>query len=56
VVGRLAALGFFWLSWLDRYLDPKHSLDAASSVYFLGIKTSEEISARDIIGHYRGGM
>lgn len=56
IVGRLAALGFFWLSWLDRHLDPKHSLDAASSVYFLGIKTSEEISARDIIGHYRGGM
>jgi SAM-dependent methyltransferase len=56
VVGRLASLGFFWLSWLDRYLDPKHSSDAASSVYFLGTKTAEEISARDIIGHYQGGM
>ena len=35
-LGRIAALCFFWLSYLDRFLDPKHSVDGASSVFFLG--------------------
>ena len=38
-LGRIAALSFFWLSFLDRYLDPGRSLDACSSVFFLGRKT-----------------
>ena len=54
-LGRIFSLGFFWLSWLDRYLDPKHSVDAASSVYFLGTKTTEEISADEIAGDHGSG-
>ena len=43
-VGRIVSLCFFWLSYLDRFLDPKHSVDGASSVFFLGRKTAEQIS------------
>ena len=55
-LGRIVALAFFWLSYLDRFLDPKHSVDAASSVFFLGRKTDEPISGADIIDYYQGGM
>jgi SAM-dependent methyltransferase len=55
-LGRVVSLCFFWLSHLDRFLDPKHSLDAASSVFFLGRKTEEPMSGADIIGYYQGGM
>lgn len=55
-LGRIVALAFFWLSWLDRVLDPKHSVDAASSVFFLGRKTGRAISGAEIIDYYQGGM
>lgn len=55
-LGRMVALAFFWLSWLDRFLDPRHSVDAASSVFFLGRKTDRPITGADIIDYYQGGM
>jgi SAM-dependent methyltransferase len=55
-VGRVVSLAFFWLSWTDRLLDPRHSVDAASSVFFLGRKTDEPITGSDIIDYYQGGM
>jgi SAM-dependent methyltransferase len=55
-LGRIVALCFFWLSHLDGVLDRQHSLDAASSVYFLGRKTVASISESEIIDYYRGGM
>ncbi|WP_157897330.1 class I SAM-dependent methyltransferase [Mycobacteroides franklinii] len=55
-LGRAASLVFFWLSYVDRILDPGHSLDGASSVFFLGRKAAESISESDLIDYYRGGM
>jgi SAM-dependent methyltransferase len=55
-LGRLASLCLFWLSWLDRVLDPQHSVDAASSVFFLGRKSDRPISGADLIDYYQGGM
>ena len=55
-LGRIVALLFFWLSWTDRFLDPKHSVDAASSVFFLGRKTEREIDGAAIVEYYQGGM
>jgi SAM-dependent methyltransferase len=55
-LGRIVSLAFFWLSHLDRFLDPKHSVDAASSVFFLGRKTDRPITGTDIIDYYQGGM
>lgn len=56
-LGRVAGLLFFWLSSLDRLLDPRHSLDGASSVYFLGRKTEHHaVSPTEIIAYYQGGI
>ncbi|WP_082962509.1 class I SAM-dependent methyltransferase [Mycobacterium sp. E342] len=55
-LGRLTSLCFFWLSHLDRFLDPRHSLDAASSVFFLGRKSPVPITEAQIIDYYQGGM
>jgi SAM-dependent methyltransferase len=55
-LGRIVSLAFFWLSWTDRVLDQRHSVDAASSVFFLGRKTDAPISGADIIDYYQGGM
>ncbi|MEM6105827.1 methyltransferase domain-containing protein [Mycobacterium sp. 050272] len=55
-LGRLAVLCFFWLSWIDRILDPRHAIDGASSVFFLGRKSDVSISEADIIDYYQGAM
>jgi SAM-dependent methyltransferase len=55
-LGRVALLCFFWLSWIDRILDPGHTIDAASSVFFLGRKSEVSITEADIIDYYQGGM
>lgn len=56
VLGRIAGLAFFWLSHLDRYLDPGHSLDGANSVYFLGRSGGPVMTPPQAIEHYQGGM
>jgi SAM-dependent methyltransferase len=53
---RCAQLCFFWLRHMDRVLDPKRSLDAASGVYFLGRKTVAVISPADVVRCYQGGL
>jgi SAM-dependent methyltransferase len=55
-LGRITSLCFFWLSYADHVLDPKHSLDAASSVFFLGRKSAVSITEAQIIDYYQGGM
>jgi SAM-dependent methyltransferase len=55
-LGRLAMIGFFWLSWLDRFLDPRHTIDGACSVFFLGRRSDVAITEADIIDYYQGGM
>jgi SAM-dependent methyltransferase len=55
-LGRVAVLCFFWLSWIDRILDPRHTIDGASSVFFLGRKSEVSITEADIIDYYQGGM
>jgi SAM-dependent methyltransferase len=55
-LGRIMALCCFWLSHVDPLLDPKHSVDGASSVFFLGRKSAVPITEADIIGYYQGGM
>ena len=54
--GMLVRLCFFWLRKMDPFLDQKHAIDAASSVFFLGRKKSESITKSDIIDYYRGGI
>jgi len=56
VIGGLIGHCFFWLRYTDAILDPKFSLDAASSVFFLGRKTTRSISRGDIIDYYQGAL
>jgi SAM-dependent methyltransferase len=56
LLGRIMAMCLFWLSYADRILDPKHSVDGASSVFFLGRKTAVPITEAEIIDYYQGGM
>jgi len=53
-LGRVTSLCLFWLSYADRMLDRGHSLDAASSVFFLGRKSAAPITPTQIIGYYQG--
>jgi SAM-dependent methyltransferase len=55
-LGNVVALCFFWLGYVDRILDPKHSIDGASSVFFLGRKTAIPITEAEIIDYYQGGQ
>ena len=54
-VGRIVGLCFFWLSYLDRFLDPKDSVDAANSVFFLG-RNGATMSGAEGVAYYQGGM
>jgi len=54
-LGHIVRLCFFWLRFMDHILDPKHSLDGASSVFFLGRKAAVPITKAEIIDYYQGG-
>lgn len=52
---RLAALplaGLFWLRYLDRFAEPGGAVDAASAVYFLGVKSSKELQPKEMVSYY----
>jgi SAM-dependent methyltransferase len=53
-VGFITRMAVFWLAYIDRFLDPKHSIDSASSVYFLGSKTNSRVAPLDMIQYYQG--
>lgn len=54
--GLAARLAVGWLARLDPILEPRFSLDGASSVYFLGRKSSVELSPREAIAYYQGAQ
>jgi SAM-dependent methyltransferase len=56
VLGGLIGHCFFWLRYTDAILDRRFSLDAASSVFFLGRKRAEPITHAEIISYYQGAM
>lgn len=55
VVKAITRLTAFWLKYFDLFLiDKPAALDAASGYYFMGQKSGEPLSDRDLIGQYRG--
>lgn len=54
--GSLAQLCVAWLPRMDRFLDARHSLDSASSVFFYGRKSSARVTPEAIIAYYQGGQ
>ena len=53
----IARCSLFWLKYFDWYLVRRTAaLDAASGTYFLGTKTPRELSNRELVRLYRGGV
>lgn len=50
----VARLGTFWMSYLNRCLDPRKSIDGASSVFLLGQKSDSSASPRELVEYYKG--
>ena len=54
--GQIAHLTFFWLPRVDRWLDPKVTVDGASSIFFYGHSGSVSISPAEIVEYYSGAQ
>lgn len=50
--GKIAARLLFWLPLLDRFGQDRYIADAASGVYFYGIRTETEITPAEIVAFY----
>jgi ubiquinone/menaquinone biosynthesis C-methylase UbiE len=56
MAGRVAALGFAWVSRLDPYLGQAYSIDGASSTFVLAEKTGVTLRPEEIVGYYQGAQ
>lgn len=52
--GSLFVLAFFWLRYLDKFVDERHRADAATGVFFFGTKEPGAITPRSLVGYYPG--
>jgi SAM-dependent methyltransferase len=55
-VGTLAAMMFFWLSYLDKLVSKRHTVDSPKATYFLGRRSNGSIDASTIISYYHGAQ
>jgi SAM-dependent methyltransferase len=56
LAGKLARAVLFWLRHVDRAIPTAYAMDNASAYYFFGRRSDRELSARDIVGYYRGAQ
>jgi SAM-dependent methyltransferase len=56
VLGKGFRVLFFWLQYLDVLIPEPYGVDAASGVFFLGIKSDRQITPSEIIKHYKGAQ
>jgi SAM-dependent methyltransferase len=56
LAGRLARVPLLWVRLLDRLVDERAGLDAASAVFFLGCRSATEITPGEVVAHYRGAQ
>jgi SAM-dependent methyltransferase len=54
--GKLVKAMFFWLQSLDGVIPNEFASDAASGVFFLGRKSDDELSPKQIVDFYRGAQ
>jgi SAM-dependent methyltransferase len=54
--GKLARALFFWLRFLDRLVPTAYAMDDAAAYYFLGRRSSHELTPREIVDYYRGAQ
>ena len=53
-IGSAFAVAFFWLRYLDRLVDDRYRADAATGVFFLGVKSGDAIVPRDLLAYFPG--
>lgn len=56
LAGRVARALLFWLRYLDRWVPRTFASDSASGVFFLGRRSTTEVSRREIISYYPGAQ
>jgi SAM-dependent methyltransferase len=56
LAGGIAKALFFWVRLLDRLCPYPYAVDCASGCYFLGRRSEQEMTPREIIQHYRGAQ
>jgi SAM-dependent methyltransferase len=54
--GQIARIVFFWLPKLDRWLNPRVTVDGASGVFFYGHTSTEVITPAEIVSYYSGAQ
>jgi SAM-dependent methyltransferase len=54
--GRVVRALLFWLRYLDSCVDGAHGIDGASAAFFLGRRSTREMSRGEIIDYYRGAQ
>jgi SAM-dependent methyltransferase len=56
LVAKVFRFFFFWLSYFDKIIPDSYNVDGACGVFFIGRRTAQEISPKDIIRHYKGNQ
>jgi SAM-dependent methyltransferase len=54
--GRIAELSMFWLRFFDKLMPVPWMSDGAAGVWFLGQKSDQAVTVKQIIGQYRGAQ
>lgn len=54
VAGKFFKLLFFWIQYLDKFIPENYSIDTASGVFFIGKKSKNTITPKEIVKHYKG--
>jgi hypothetical protein len=54
--GKIAKLSVFWAQYLDRVIPEPYRSDGASGVFFLGAKSADILSRREVVRSYRGAQ
>jgi uncharacterized protein YbaR (Trm112 family) len=52
-IATLLTVPFFWLRFFDKYMRGNPESDSAGGVFFLGIKSTQELHPKEIIDYYR---
>lgn len=56
LAGGITKALFFWVRLLDRVCPYPYAVDCAAGCYFLGRRSEQEMTPREIIQHYRGAQ
>jgi SAM-dependent methyltransferase len=54
--GQLARVLFFWLPKLDRWLNPRVTIDGASGVFLYGHASTKVVTPAEIVSYYSGAQ